>query len=335
MNLKSINQQVVAVVGASSGIGRDTALKFAEKGAKVVVAARSKEGLATLVEEIQAKGGTAIAVPADVADFNQVKEIADKAVEHFGRLDTWVHLAANSVFATFDNVTPEEFQRVIDVSLMGQVYGAMAALPHLKKEGRGALIHITSMEARRSLPYQSAYSSAKHGVTGFLDALRIELKHEGFPISVTNILPGVINTPFYNKNKTKLGVKPTGIPPYYDASLVTDAILYAAEHPVRDYIVSDVGRMLDIAQRISPGLVDAVLLAISFEAQKTQEIKSEDAPNGLYEPVQGYDKVEGDFGKFEIPSITDMLDKGPALTIGALTAAALGVAALLGGFSDR
>lgn len=284
MNLKSINQQVVAVVGASSGIGRDTALKFAEKGAKVVVSARSKEGLATLVEEISAKGGDAIAVPADVADFNQVKEIADKAVAHFGRLDTWVHLAANSVFAMFDNVTPEEFQRVIDVSLMGQVYGAMAALPHLKKEGRGALIHITSMEARRSLPYQSAYSSAKHGVAGFLDALRIELKHEGFPISVTNILPGVINTPFYNKNKTKLGVKPTGIPPYYDPGLVTDAILYAAEHPVRDYIVSDVGRILDIAQRISPGLVDAVLLAISFEGQKTQEIKSEEAPNGLYEP---------------------------------------------------
>ena len=148
MNLKPIDQQVVVVVGASSGIGRDTALRFAQKGAKVVVSARSKEGLATLVEEISAMGGSAIAVPADVADFNQVKEIAEKTIEHFGRLDTWVHLAATSVFATFDNVTPEEFKRVIDVNLMGQAYGAMVAIPYLKREGRGALIHITSMEGR-------------------------------------------------------------------------------------------------------------------------------------------------------------------------------------------
>ena len=335
MNLKSIDQQVVVVVGASSGIGRDTALKFAQKGAKVVVSVRSKEGLATLVEEISAVGGTAIAVPADVADFDQVKAIAEKTVEHFGRLDTWVHLAATSVFATFDNVTPEEFKRVVDVTLMGQVYGAMAALPYLKREGRGALIHITSLEGRRSLPYQSAYSASKHGAIGFIDAMRLELKNQGHPISVTNIMPGVINTPFYNKGKTKLGVKPTGVPPYYSASLVTDAILYAAEHPVRDYIVSDVGRILDIAQRISPEFVDALLLAIAFPFQKTNEPKSEDAPNNLYEPIQGYDKVNGDFDQLEIPSITDMLDKGPALAIGAFAAAALGVVALLGGLGDR
>ena len=335
MNLKSIDQQVVVVVGASSGIGRDTALKFAQKGAKVVVSARSKEGLATLVEEISAVGGTAIAVPADVADFDQVKAIAEKTVEHFGRLDTWVHLAATSVFATFDNVTPEEFKRVVDVTLMGQVYGAMAALPYLKREGRGALIHSTSLEGRRSLPYQSAYSASKHGAIGFIDAMRLELKNQGHPISVTNIMPGVINTPFYNKGKTKLGVKPTGVPPYYSASLVTDAILYAAEHPVRDYIVSDVGRILDIAQRISPGFVDALLLAIAFPFQKTNEPKSEDAPNNLYEPIQGYDKVNGDFDQLEIPSITDMLDKGPVLAIGAFAAAALGVVALLGGLGDR
>ena len=165
--------------------------------------------------------------------------------------------------------------------------------------------------------------------------MRLELKNQGHPISVTNIMPGVINTPFYNKGKTKLGVKPTGVPPYYSASLVTDAILYAAEHPVRDYIVSDVGRILDIAQKISPGFVDALLLAIAFPFQKTNEPKSEDAPNNLYEPIQGYDKVNGDFDQLEIPSITDMLDKGPALAIGAFAAAALGVVALLGGLGDR
>ncbi len=335
MNLKPINQQVVVLVGASSGIGRDAALQFAKRGAKVVVSARSKEGLATLVEEIYQQGGEAIAIPCDVADYNQVKDLADKAVDRFGRIDTWVHLAAISVFATFDRVTPEEFKRVVDVTMMGQVYGAMVALPYLRQAGGGSLIHITSEEARRSLPYQSAYSAAKHGVMGMIDAMRIELKHQGYPINVANIMPGVINTPFYNKNKTKLGVKPTGVPPYYNASLVTDAILYAAEHPVRDYVVSDVGKLLDVAQRVSPALVDAGLLALAFPLQRTDEPKSEDDPNNLYEPVQGYDRIDGDFKNLEIPSVLDHIDKNPFFTIGAIAVAALGSLALLGGFGSR
>lgn len=330
--LKPINQQVVAIVGASSGIGREAALKFASKGAKVVVAARSEPGLASLVDEIQKSGGEATYIVADVSDFEQVKAIADKTVQVYGRLDTWVHAAATGILASFDQITPEEFKRVIDVTLMGQVYGAMAALPHLKREGRGALIHISSMEGRRSVPLQSPYSSAKHGLEGFLEALRVELKHEGIPISVTSILPSVINTPYYNKVRTKLGVKPTGIPPYYDPSLVADAILYVAEHPTRDFIVGDVGRVLDVLQRLSPGLVDNILALIAFPLQRTNEPKSEDAPDNLYEPIPGYDKVKGDFDNLTIPSLTDWLEKNPPLKWGALAAAALGVAAVLGFF---
>ena len=331
MQLKPINQQVVAVVGASSGIGRETALKFAKRGAKVVVAARSEPGLASLVEEIKREGGDAIAVVADVSDFEQVKAIADKTVEMYGRLDTWVHAAATAVFATFDKQTPEEFKRVIDVSLLGQAYGAMAALPHLKREGRGALIHVSSMEGRRALPYQSSYSSAKHGVEGFLESLRVELQHEGIPISVTSVKPAVINTPFYNNGRTKLGVKPTGIPPYYQPSLVADAILYVAEHPTRDFIVGDVGRVLDVLQRLSPELVDSLLLLLGFQLQRTNEPKSEDAPDNLYEPIPAHDRVEGDFGNLSIPSFTDWLDMNPPLKWGAIAAAALGVATVLGG----
>ncbi|MEP0752878.1 SDR family oxidoreductase [Trichocoleus sp. Lan] len=329
MQLKPITEQVVAVVGASSGIGRETALQFAHRGAKVVVSARSAPGLKSLVDEIQQQGGEAVAVVADVTDFEQVKAIADKAVQVYGRLDTWVHCPATGVFATFDNTTPEEFKRIIDISLMGQVYGAMAALPHLKREGRGALIHISSMEGRRSLPLQSAYSSAKHGVEGFLESLRVELQHEGIPISVTSVKPSVINTPFYNNGRTKLGVKPTGIPPYYEPNLVADAILYVAEHPTRDFIVGDVGKMLDVVQRISPGLVDQILVLIGFNFQKTNEPKSEDAPDNLYEPILSHDKVEGDFGNLTIPSFTDWLDKNPPVKWGAVAAAALGVAAVV------
>jgi NAD(P)-dependent dehydrogenase (short-subunit alcohol dehydrogenase family) len=327
MKLKPIEQQVVAVVGASSGIGREAALQFAKRGAQLVVSARSEAGLATLVDEIAQMGGKAIAVPADVSIFEQVQAVAHKAAEYFGRLDTWVHTAATAVIAPFEQVSPEEFKRVIDVNLMGQVYGAMAALPHLRAEGRGALIHISSVEARRSLPLQSSYAASKHAIEGFLDSLRVELQHEGVPISVTNVMPSVINTPFYDKAKTKLGVKPTGVPPYYQPNLVAEAILYVAEHPTRDIIVGDVGRFLDFAQKLSPQLVDSALSLISIEGQRTNTIKSASDPNNLFAPIEGYDKTKGDFSDKAIPSFLEWFDFHPIAKLGAI--AGLGVLALL------
>ena len=328
MQLKPIEQQVVAIIGASSGIGREAALRFARRGAKVVVAARSEPGLASLVNEIHQSGGEATAIVADVSVFEQVQAIADKAVAMYGRLDTWVHSSASAIIAPFEQVTPEEFKRVVDVTFMGQVYGAMVALPHLKREGRGALIHISSMEGRRALPLQSAYSSAKHGVEGFIESLRVELQHEASGVSVTSIKPAVINTPFYNNALTKLGVKPTGLPPYYAPSLVADAILYTAEHPTRDFIVGDVGKILDILQRLSPGLVDAFLVVAGFQGQRTDELKSADAPHNLYEPVAENDRVEGDFGNLTIPSVTDWLDRHPALGWSAAAGTAVAAAFL-------
>ena len=318
MQLKPIDQQVVAIVGASSGIGREAALRFAQRGASVVVSARSESGLRSLVNEIQRLGGKATAIVADVASFEQVQAIAEQAITTYGRLDTWVHAAATAVIAPFAEVTPEEFRRVIEVTLMGQVYGAMAALPHLKSEGRGALIHISSMEGRRALPLQSSYSSAKHGVEGFLESLRVELQHAGSGVSVTSIKPAVINTPFYNNALTKLGVKPTGLPPYYAPSLVADAILYTAEHPTRDFIVGDVGKILDLLQRLSPALVDSLLSLVGFEGQKTNEAKLISAPNNLYEPVAEHDRVEGDFGDLTVPSVTDWFDRHPAYSWGVI-----------------
>ncbi len=327
MKLKPIEQQVVAVVGASSGIGRETALQFANRSAKVVVSARSESGLASLVDEIAQMGGDAIAVPADVSIFEQVQAVADKTVEHYGRLDTWVHTAATAVIAPFEQVSPEEFKRVIDVNLMGQVYGAMVALPHLRREGRGALIHISSVEARRSLPLQSSYAASKHAIEGFLDSLRVELQHEGVPISITNVMPSVINTPFYNKARTKLGVKPTGVPPYYQPSLVAEAILHVAEHPTRDIIVGDVGKFLDLAQRISPELVDSVLSLVAVKGQRTDTVKSASDPNNLFEPIEGYDETKGDFSDKAIPSFLDWFDFHPSAKLGAFTG--LGALALL------
>ncbi len=321
IQLKPINQQVVAIVGASSGIGRATALQFAKQGARLAVSSRSQAGLDSLLDEIALIGGDAIAIPADVALCEQVEAIATKTVERYGRLDSWVHVAATSVMAPFEQITPTEFQRVINVNLMGQVYGAMAALPHLRREGRGALIHVTSVEARRSLPLQSAYSASKHGIEGFLDSLRVELLHEGVPISVTNVMPATINTPFYNKSRTKLGVQPTGIPPYYQPHLVAEAILHVAEHPTRDIIVGDAGRALDFLQKVSPQFVDLVLQSFAIEGQHTEIPKTADDPNNLFEPAApeaGYDRVTGDYGNLTFPSLLDWFDFHPTGKWGAI-----------------
>src|SRR5215217_7529902 len=296
MQLKPIEEQVVVLMGASSGIGRETALRFAERGAKVVVSARSEKGLASLVEEIQDKGGEAIAIPADVSEFEQVKAVADGAVEVYGRLDTWVHLAAVLLVASVEDTSPEEFERVVDVNLMGQVYGAMAALPHIKREGVGALIHVSSMGAKRSIPLQSAYCASKHGIDGFLESLRVELQHEKLPISVTQVMPATINTPFFDKARTKLGVKPVAPPPIYQPGIVSEAILHAAENPGRDLIVGAAAKAVIQSQAISPRLLDALLRRRGFEVHYTDEPKPTEAPDNLFGPVKGYDTAEGSFG---------------------------------------
>jgi len=295
MRLKPINQQVVVLVGASSGIGRLTAIEFARRGAKVVVSARSDEGLDTLVDDMRREGREITAVTADVADFAQVKTIADTAVNLYGRIDTWVHLAAVILYARFEETTPEEFQQVIDVNLVGQAFGAMAALPHLRRAGRGALIHVTSIEGLRAMPFHSAYAASKHGVVGFLEALRLELRKEGAPISITNIMPGSINTPLFNKARTKLGVKPQGIPPIYEPEVVVETILHAAEHPSRDLFAGGSARMMAFIQALSPRLMDTLLLRTAFKGQKTDEAKSVAAPDSLYRPISGFNRIKGDF----------------------------------------
>jgi NAD(P)-dependent dehydrogenase (short-subunit alcohol dehydrogenase family) len=295
VNLKPVAEQVVVVMGASSGIGRATALRFAEQGAEVVVSARGEAGLKTLVAEIEAAGGTATAFVADVTDPAQMHAVADHAVTTYGRLDTWVHMAGVLLVAGFDDTTPDEFARVIQVNLLGQVHGAKAALPHLRRDG-GAFISMSSMGSQRGIPLQTAYCSSKHGIDGFLEALRVELQRDGVPVSVTQIMPGTINTPLFDNARTKMGVKPVAPPPAYPARVVADAIVHAAAHPVRDLVVGGAAKTLITVEQFAPRVVDALLRRVGYEIHDTGERKPADAPDNLDAPLTVNDTVEGTVG---------------------------------------
>jgi NAD(P)-dependent dehydrogenase (short-subunit alcohol dehydrogenase family) len=296
MNLKPIHQQVVVVMGASAGIGRATALLFAQRGAAVVVAARNARGLADVVAEIQKQGGKALAVVADTARVADVQNVAAQAVAAFGRIDTWAHVAGVGLWSPFEQTRPEELERLIEVNLLGQMYGALAALPHLRAQGRGALIHVSSVAGRVAVGWNSAYSASKHGMVGFLDALRLEIEREGVPIAVVNVLPGAIDTPIFQNARTRLGVQPRGVAPVYEPEIVAGAIVMAAEHPLPEIVVGGSGAMILALQRLAPRLVRKILgTRIGFEAQLTRTPKSPDAPSNLFAPTPDENlRVHGD-----------------------------------------
>lgn len=296
--LKPLSEQVVLVFGASSGIGRATALEMGKRGAKLVVVARDQRGLDSLVVDIGHVGSEASAFVADAADYAQVQAAAAHAVAAFGRLDTWVHVAAVSIYAKAEETTPDEYRRVLDVNVMGVIHGALAALPHIKREGRGAFIAISSVEGYRAFPYQAAYSASKHAVLGFMDSLRVETMHDGWPIAITSVLPAGINTPFFEKARTKLGVKPMPAPPIYQPHVVAEVILYASEHPTREITAGGGAQIIIALNKLAPGLVDRGIIArnAGFEGQKTQEARDVSHPDNLDGPLDGnFYHIGGDF----------------------------------------
>ncbi len=292
-DLKPLDQQVVVVIGASSGIGRETALQLAARGAKLVTAARSEPGLHSLVEEITAKGGTATYVVCDVSDADQVNAVAEHAVATYGHLDTWVHAAAVGVYAPLETVPLDDFRRVLDVNIMGYLHGIRAALPRLRREGRGAIIIVSSIESSVAMPLQSAYVASKHAIEGLAETLRRELLYEGVPISVTSVKPAVISTPFYSNALSRVGFRPTAPGPVYHPSLVAQCVVYAAEHPVRDMLAGGSGRLMTAVQRVAPGLMDIGIGTVGIPLQRTDEPPGDDA---LYTPREHDNRIEGGIG---------------------------------------
>jgi short-subunit dehydrogenase len=297
---RPIAGQVVVITGASSGIGRAAALMLAERGASLVLAARNQSVLDEIVAEVIRRGGHAVAIPTDVADPTQVERLAEEAISRFGRIDTWVNGAAMSVYALVEQLTYDEMRRVVEVDLLGTMYGAKAVLPHLR-QSRGTLINISSVMGKVPIPLQAPYSAAKHGIIGFSDALRIELAHERAGVTVTTILPYAINTPFFNHARSKLGVLPQPTPPAYRPEAVAEAIVWAAAHPTREIVVGGAAKSTLLLRWLSPSLVDWLLTAGGLGIRLQKSNRPDDGVDALFAPAPGPYDVRGEFDQLTIP----------------------------------
>jgi len=297
---RPLSEQVIVITGASSGIGRETAQQLARHGASLVLVARNEAALRETGAEVEALGGRALVAPADVSEAEQLQRVADQAASHFGRIDTWVNGAAVSTYGTVEQTTIEEIRRIIEVDLLGTIYGIKAALPYLRRTG-GTLINISSVTGERGVPLLATYSAAKHGIVGFSEALRMELDHEQAGVSVTTILPYGINTPFFNHARSKLGVLPRPTPPAYEPAAVAEAIVWAAEHPTREIVVGGAGKSVVLLQRLSPALLDRLMTigGLAFKMQRSS--RPDDGVDNLFAPAPGGYAVRGEFDRITIP----------------------------------
>ncbi len=267
-SLKPLSEQVIVITGASSGIGLCTARAAARAGARVVLGARSAEVLERIVDEIDAAGGEAIAVDVDVADMLAVERLAARAIERYGRIDTWVNNAGVSIYGELLETPIEDHRRLFETNYWGVVNGSVVACRHVLN---GALINVGSIASERAIPLQGAYSASKHAVKGFTEALRMELEHAAIPISVTLIKPAAIATPYHEHARALTEREPRNVPPLYAPELVASAILRAACEPVRDVHVGGAGRAITAASAVAPRLMDRLFEGTLFKMQQTRE----------------------------------------------------------------
>jgi short-subunit dehydrogenase len=332
LRLKPLREQVLVITGASSGIGLTTARLAAQRGARLVLAARSELALRRLEDEINTAGGEALAVIADVGKEEDVRHIADAAMTRFGGFDTWINDASVSIYGKLADVPIEEHRRLFETNFWGMVYGSLTAARELRTRG-GALINVGSTVSDRAIPLQGMYSASKHAVKGFTDALRMELEVENAPVSVTLIKPGSINTPFPRHAKNYMEREATLPPPVYAPDVAARTILYCCEHPERDVFVGAGGKMISASGAYAPRMTDRMMERNLFEMQQ------KDAPpsrrDSLFAPSE--DLAErGDYdGHVMESSVYTKASLHPwitgALMIGAGIAAA---AALLGREED-
>ncbi|HET6882657.1 MAG TPA: SDR family oxidoreductase [Pirellulales bacterium] len=287
--------EVVVITGASAGVGRAAARAFGERGAQVGLIARGVDGLEAAKREIEMLGGQAVVAPADVASPEQVESACAKIEETFGNIDVWVNCAMTSVFSPFHKMNAEEFQRVIDVTLMGQVHGTMTALRRMLPRDRGTIVQVGSALAYRSIPLQSAYCAAKAAVRGFTDSLRTELLHLKSNVHLTMVqLPG-LNTPQFGWVKSRLRHKAQPVPPIFQPEVAADAIVYAAHHRRREIWVGASSVKAILSAKLAPAVGDWVLSSEGYSGQQTSEPEDPGRPDNLWEPLPGDHGAHGTF----------------------------------------
>jgi short-subunit dehydrogenase len=284
VHLKPLDQQVMIITGASSGIGLATARAAAEGGARVVLVARNGAALAQIDQDIRQAGGEAIHVVADVGKRQELERVAEVAIGHFGGFDSWVNNAAVGIFGRLDQVSDEDHHQLFQTNFWGVVYGSQIAAAHLRNRG-GALINLGSLVSDVAAPLQGMYVASKHAIKGFTDAFRMELEADGAPISVTLIKPASINTPFpqHAKNYTdRTQVLP---PPTYAPEEVANAILHAAVNGGRDIYVGGAARFLSIVQKLVPQMGD--LAGRHMISPQLRDEAPGDRNGALYEAGEG------------------------------------------------
>ena len=289
--MASLEGKVAVVTGASSGIGRATALELARRGARVVAAARRLEALESVAGECRALGVEAVAVPTDTGNEAAVDALARSAVERFGRIDVWVNNAATSIYGRIEDTDTSPVRRLIDVNILGCLYGARAALRVFREQGSGTLVDVASMLGKVAGPWQGHYAMTKHAIVAMDEALRIELQ-DAPDIHVCTVMPAAIDTPFYGHAANYMGRRPKPPGPVYPTEAVATTIAGLVEHPRREVYVGSVGGLTSAVRRISPGLYESIYGRIL----KRDQFLDEPAPRTdgiLWEPVESHAATDG------------------------------------------
>ncbi len=254
-----VAEQVIVITGASSGIGRGTALRLAELGAQVVVAARRGEVLDGLVGEIAAAGGTALAVPMDVSRPDDVLLLRDAALDRFERIDVWINNVGIGALGYFWDIPVEDHLRTVDVNLSGLILGAHAAVRVFREQGHGTLVNVGSVDSEVPLAYQAVYAATKAAVLSLSRSLNEELRLAGEAerIKVGTVLPWAVDTPWWTHAANYTGKAPR-MAALDDPSVVVDALVAACTHPKEQQAAGMKARAATISHQLMPDVTERV-----------------------------------------------------------------------------